>query len=66
MTLLVARRINTELMRDIVVQAVQKLLDKHWRDRKRKLYYQAGKELDSLQEYVRLSEERIQVSLIGG
>ncbi|UFW26287.1 DNA primase [Chlamydia trachomatis] len=64
MTLLVDRRINTELMRDIVVQAIQKLLDKHWRDRKRNFCHQMGKELDSLQEYVRLSEERIKVSLV--
>ncbi|AKR40903.1 DNA primase [Chlamydia trachomatis] len=64
MTLLVARRMNTELMRDIVVQSIQKLLDKHWRDRKRKLCHQTGKGLDSLQEYVRLSGERVKVSLV--
>ncbi|CRH48700.1 DNA primase [Chlamydia trachomatis] len=64
MTLLVARRMNTELMRDIVVQSIQKLLDKHWRDKKRKLCHQTGKGLDSLQEYVRLSGERVKVSLV--
>ena len=51
-------------MRDIVVQSIQKLLDKHWRDKKRKLCQQTGKGLDSLQEYVRLTEERVKVSLV--
>lgn len=64
MSLLVDRRMNTELMRDIVVQSIQKLLDKHWRDKKRKLCQQTGKGLDSLQEYVRLTEERVTVSLV--